>query len=68
MGPVEIVVIIAAIAIVLGVVIAAIVRKAKGKPSLSSDCCGCPYADKCQSCHGCSAQDDSQNKSEQNRT
>lgn len=58
MGAAEIVIIALACAIVLGVVIGAIVRKIKGKPSLSSDCCGCPYADKCKdSGHGCHDRD-----------
>lgn len=51
MGPLEIAVIIIAVGIVVAVVIAAIVRKLKGKPSLSSDCCGCPYSKDCD--HNC---------------
>ena len=60
MGAVEIVTIIAAVVIVLAVLVTAIVRKVKGKPSISSECCGCPYAKGCKgehSCH-CSTQND----------
>jgi len=35
------------VAIVVGVAIASIVRKAKGKPSLGSDCAGCSHAGQC---------------------
>ena len=47
MKPIEIIVIIAAVAIVAGVIIASIVRKMKGKPSLGSDCAGCSHAGQC---------------------
>ena len=47
MKPIEIIVIIAAVAIVVGVIIASIVRKLKGKPSLGSDCAGCSHAGQC---------------------
>lgn len=47
MNPIEIIVIIAAVAIVAGVIIASIVRKLKGKPSLGSDCAGCSHAGQC---------------------
>ena len=47
MKPIEIIVIIAAVAIVAGVIIASIVRKLKGKPSLGSDCAGCSHAGQC---------------------
>ncbi|MDE6060788.1 MAG: hypothetical protein K2G31_04895 [Clostridia bacterium] len=53
MGAVEIVTIIAAVLIVLAVAVTAIVRKVKGKPSISSECCGCPYAKGCKSGHSC---------------
>lgn len=49
MKPIEIITIIVAVAIVLGVFIAWVVRKAKGKPT--GDCAGCPYAKNCKS-HG----------------
>lgn len=41
MGTAEILVIIGAAAIVAGVLIAAAVRKKKGKPSCDCDCCCC---------------------------
>lgn len=47
MKPIEIIVIIAAVAIVAGVIIASIVRILKGKPSLGSDCAGCSHAGQC---------------------
>lgn len=47
MHPIGIVTIVVAVAIVAGVIIASIVRKAKGKPSLGSDCAGCSHAGKC---------------------
>lgn len=47
MKPIEIIVFIAAVAIVAGVIIASIVRKLKGKPSLGSDCAGCSHAGQC---------------------
>ncbi|UKI21220.1 MAG: FeoB-associated Cys-rich membrane protein [Christensenella sp.] len=47
MKPIEIIVILAAVAIVAGVIIASIVRKLKGKPSLGSDCAGCSHAGQC---------------------
>lgn len=47
MKPIEIIVIIAAVAIVAGVIIASIVRKLKGKPFLGSDCAGCSHAGQC---------------------
>lgn len=47
MKPIEIIVIIAAVAIVAGVIIASIVRKLKGKPSLGSDCAGCSHVGQC---------------------
>ena len=47
MKPIEIIVIIAAVAIVAGVIIASIVRKLKGKPSFGSDCAGCSHAGQC---------------------
>lgn len=47
MKPIEIIVIIAAVAIVAGVIIASIIRKLKGKPSLGSDCAGCSHAGQC---------------------
>lgn len=47
MKSIEIIVIIAAVAIVAGVIIASIVRKLKGKPSLGSDCAGCSHAGQC---------------------
>ena len=51
MGPIEIVVIILAVLIVVGVLAAYIVRKAKGKPT--GDCAGCPYASDCKHGGGC---------------
>ena len=48
MGPLEIVLIIVCVAVVLGVIGAAIYRKVKGKPSgCGCGCEGCPHA-----CHG----------------
>ena len=47
MHPIGIVTIVVAVAIVAGVIIASIVRKAKGKPSLGSDCAGCAHAGQC---------------------
>ena len=47
MKSIEIIVIIAAVAIVAGVILASIVRKLKGKPSLGSDCAGCSHAGQC---------------------
>lgn len=41
MGAVEILVIIGASAIVLGVIIAAVIRKKKGKSSCDCGCCSC---------------------------
>ncbi len=54
MGPVEIVIIVAAVVIVIAFAAVAIVRKLKGKPS---GCGSCPYAASCKSaagggCHG----------------
>ena len=57
MHPVAIVTIIAAVAIVGGVIIASIVRKVKGKPSLGSDCAGCSHAGQCNG-HCCSQDKD----------
>ena len=48
MGPIEIVTIILAVLVVVGVIAAYIIRKAKGKPT--GDCAGCPYANGCK--HG----------------
>lgn len=56
MGPIEIVTIIAAVAIVVGVAIASIVRKVKGKPSMGCDCAGCAHQAKCNG-NCCSQQD-----------
>ena len=53
MHPIGIVTIVVAVAIVAGVSIASIVRKAKGKPSLGSDCAGCSHAGQCKG-HCCS--------------
>lgn len=53
MHPIGIVTIVVAVAIVAGVSIASIVRKAKGKPSLGSDCAGCSHAGQCNG-HCCS--------------
>ncbi len=53
MHPIGIVTIVVAVAIVAGVIIASIVRKAKGKPSLGSDCAGCSHAGQCNG-HCCS--------------
>lgn len=47
MHPVEIVTIVVAVAIVVGVAVASIVRKLKGKPSLGSDCAGCSHQGQC---------------------
>ena len=47
MHPIGIVTIVVAVGIVAGVIIASIVRKAKGKPSLGSDCAGCSHAGQC---------------------
>ncbi len=49
MGPVEITVIVLVAAFVATMAIVMIVRKAKGKPSLGSDCGCCPYS---ANCHG----------------
>ena len=46
MGAIEIVIIVAAAAIVTGVTISAIVAKKRGKGGCSG-CAGCPYAGKC---------------------
>ena len=46
MGAIEIVIIVAAAAIVAGVAISAIVAKKRGKGGCSG-CAGCPYAGKC---------------------
>ena len=51
MGPIEIVTIILAVLIVVGVLAAYIVRKVKGKPT--GDCAGCPYAGDCKHGGGC---------------
>ena len=53
MGAIEIITIIIAVLIVVGVLATYIVRKAKGKPT--GDCAGCPYANGCKHgdcCHG----------------
>lgn len=47
MHPIGIATIVVAVAIVVGVVVASIVRKVKGKPSLGSDCAGCSHAGQC---------------------
>ena len=47
MHPIGIVTIVVAVAIVVGVAVASIVRKLKGKPSLGSDCAGCSHAGQC---------------------
>ncbi len=47
MNPIGIVTIVVAVAIVVGVAVASIVRKLKGKPSLGSDCAGCSHAGQC---------------------
>ena len=57
MHPVGIVTIVVAVAIVAGVIVASIVRKAKGKPSLGSDCAGCSHAGQCNG-HCCSQDKD----------
>lgn len=49
MEPVEIIVIIAAAAIVLGVVIGAIVRKKQGKSGCDCGCSACPHCAACAS-------------------
>ncbi|MDE5601106.1 MAG: hypothetical protein K2J16_01255 [Clostridia bacterium] len=48
MGAFEIITIIAAVLIVVAVAVTMVVRKLKGKPSLGSECCGCPYAKGCK--------------------
>lgn len=54
MKPIEIIVIIAAVAVVAGVIIASVVRKVKGKPSLASDCGCCSHAKECNGkCSAC---------------
>ncbi len=57
MHPIGIATIVVAVAIVVGVIIASIVRKAKGKPSLGSDCAGCSHAGQCNG-HCCSQDKD----------
>lgn len=57
MHPIGIVTIVVAVAIVAGVIVASIVRKAKGKPSLGSDCAGCSHAGQCNG-HCCSQDKD----------
>ena len=47
MGPAEIIIIVAAVAIVVGAIIVYAVRKAKGKPAGGSGCGCCPYANQC---------------------
>ena len=59
MKPIEIVVIIAAVAIVAGVIIASVVRKLKGKPSLASDC-SCESASKACECDNQASKDGEQ--------
>lgn len=54
MGAIEIITIIVAVGIVLGVVIASIVRKLKGKPSIGCDCAGCAHAKECSGNCSCS--------------
>lgn len=54
MKPIEIITIVACVAIVLGVIIASIVRKVKGKPSLGCDCAGCAHAKECNGNCACS--------------
>lgn len=50
---VEILIIIATVSIVVSVIATCLVRKLKGKPSLTSDCCGCPYAKDCKHAGNC---------------
>lgn len=47
MKPIEIITIVACVAIVVGVIVASIVRKLKGKPSMGCDCAGCAHAKEC---------------------
>lgn len=47
MKPIEIITIVACVAIVVGVIVASIVRKLKGKPSIGCDCAGCSHAKGC---------------------
>lgn len=54
MGAIEIITIIVAVGIVLGVAIASIVRKIKGKPSIGCDCAGCAHAKECSGNCSCS--------------
>jgi len=52
MGPVEITIIVIAVAIVAAFIVTYIVRKAKGKPT--GECACCPYAKECgQSKNSC---------------
>lgn len=49
MEPIEIIIIIAAIAIVAGVIVSAIVRKKKGKTGCDCGCSSCPHCVACRS-------------------
>lgn len=59
MGAIGIITIIVAVGIVLGVAIASIVRKVKGKPSLGCDCAGCAHAKECSGNCSCCSQEGS---------
>lgn len=65
MDALEIVVIVVAVLIVAAVAGAAIWRKVKGKPSLGSDCCGCPYAKDCKHAGNCASHTDDLTKESQ---
>lgn len=56
MGPIEITITVIACVFVVGVVIASIVRKKKGKSTCCSDCSSCPY------CSGCGSKENVQDK------
>lgn len=56
MGPIEIAITVIACLFVVGVIIASIVRKKKGKGTCCSDCSSCPY------CSGCKTNSDENKK------
>ncbi len=47
MGLIEIVVVILAVLIVVGVIASIVIAKKRGKPSLLDDCACCPHAKEC---------------------
>lgn len=49
MGPIDIIILVAAVCVFLGVVIGAIVKKKKGKSGCGCGCATCPYGGSCGS-------------------